>query len=187
LHPQRSAVTPLVRGCTGDPPEIMTDTLVEAPPLRLERDRPGFEAWRTFLGAHAAIMRRLEADLDAEGPVSLADFDVLIQLATAPGGKLRMSELADQVLLSRSGMTRRIDRLETAGLVRRTECSLDRRGSYATITPAGLERLQDAEPTHVRGIHEHFVSKLTARDLATIEAALGKLLPPEPTRDPSSC
>ena len=166
----------------------MTDTIADAPPpLRIDRARPGFEAWRTFLSAHAAIMRRLEADLDAEGTVSLADYDVLIQLATAPGGKLRMSELADQVLLSRSGMTRRIDRLEVAGLVRRTECSLDRRGSYATITQAGLDRLGSAQPTHYRGVEEHFLSKLSARDLATIEAALGKLLPPETSRDPSGC
>ena len=166
----------------------MTDTIAEAPPLRLERDNPGLGAWRTFLGAHAAIMRLLEADLDADGFISLADFDVLIQLATAPGGKLRMSELADQVLLSRSGMTRRIDRLEVAGLVRRTECSADRRGSYAAITEAGLERVRAAHPTHIRGIEDHFISKLSVKDLASIEAALGKLVPaPDANRDPSNC
>jgi DNA-binding MarR family transcriptional regulator len=166
----------------------MTDTIADTPPLRFDRTNPGFEAWRTFLGAHAAIMRRLEAELDADGSVSLADFDVLIQLATSPGGKLRMSELADQVLLSRSGMTRRIDRLEVAGLVRRAECSADRRGSYAAITEAGLERLRAAYPTHFRGIEEHFISKLSARDLASIEAALGKLVPPpDANRDPSNC
>ena len=107
----------------------MTDTLVPPPPpLTVDRTDPGIEAWRTFLCAHAAVMRRLEAELEAAGHVSLGDYDVLINLATAPGGKLRMSELADYVLLSRSGMTRRIDRLESAGLVRRDECAADRRG-----------------------------------------------------------
>lgn len=160
----------------------MTDTLVPdfAPPapLEWERTRPGFDAWRTFLGAHAAVLRRLEAELEAEGLISLADYDVLVNLATAPGGKLRMSEIADQVLLSRSGMTRRIDRLETAGFVRRDECAADRRGSFATITPDGLERVRSAGPTHIRGIEEHFIAKLSPAELEAICAALAKVMTP---------
>lgn len=156
----------------------MTDTLTRAPaPFEIDLSRPGIRAWRTFLGAHAAVMRRLEAELEAEGLISLADYDVLLNLASAPGGKLRMSELADHVLLSRSGMTRRIDRLEAAGLVTRAECAADRRGSYAAITPDGLERVRSAGPTHLRGIQEHFLAKLSADELDAISAALAKVIP----------
>ncbi|MBM4407409.1 MAG: MarR family transcriptional regulator [Chloroflexi bacterium] len=157
----------------------MTDTLTRAPvPLEIDLSRPGIRAWRTFLGAHAAVTRRLEAELEAEGLISLADYDVLVNLATAPGGKQRMSELADHVLLSRSGMTRRIDRLEAAGFVSRAECAADRRGSYAAITADGLERVRSAGPTHLRGIEEHFLAKLSADELDAIRAALAKVIPP---------
>jgi DNA-binding MarR family transcriptional regulator len=166
----------------------MTETLAPAPaPLNLDRKRPGFDAWRVFLGAHAAVIRRLEAELEAEGLISLADYDVLLNLATSPGGRLRMSELADQVLLSRSGMTRRIDRLESAGLVQRAECPADRRGSFATITAEGLARVHSASPTHVRGIEEHFIAKLTPEELEAIRAALAKVIPPNAAGDPSTC
>jgi DNA-binding MarR family transcriptional regulator len=138
---------------------------------------PGLETWRTFLQAHATVVRRLEADLEADGQISLADLEVLLQLANAQSHKLRMSELAETVLLSRSGMTRRIDRLEAAGLVQRHECAADRRGAYAGITADGLARLRNARPTHLRGIEEHFVSRLTADDMATIRDALNKLIP----------
>jgi DNA-binding MarR family transcriptional regulator len=140
---------------------------------------PGLATWRTFLQAHATVIRRLEADLEADGQLSLADLDVLIQLSTADGHRLRMSELADHVLLSRSGMTRRIDRLETAGLVQRHECAADRRGAYAKITDDGLERLHRARPTHLRGIQEHFVARLSPDDLASLRDALIKVIPPD--------
>lgn len=166
----------------------MTDTLVRAPaPLEIDLSRPGIRAWRTFLGAHAAVIRRLEAELEAEGLISLADYDVLLNLASASGGKLRMSELADNVLLSRSGMTRRIDRLEGAGFVRRDECAADRRGSFASITPEGLARVRSAGPTHLRGIEEHFLAKLTADELNAIRSALEKIIPPPAPSASADC
>jgi DNA-binding MarR family transcriptional regulator len=156
----------------------MTDTT--APPRPSESwisTDPGIVTWRTFLQAHATVIRRLEADLESEGQLSLADLDVLLQLARAESHRLRMSELADEVLLSRSGMTRRIDRLEASGLVRRHECAADRRGAYAAITETGLERLREARPAHLRGITMHFVSKLTAEDLEAMRAVLAKVIP----------
>ncbi len=114
-------------------------------------------------------------ELEAEQGLSVADIDVLIQLAAAEGGTLRMSDLADRVVISRSGMTRRVDRLEEAGLVRRASCSEDRRGAYAIITPEGRTRLEDALPVHLRGIEQHFVSRLTADDLTCLRDSLGKL------------
>jgi DNA-binding MarR family transcriptional regulator len=148
---------------------------------------PGFETWRTFLQAHATVLRRLEAELEADGQVSLADLDVLLQLSAAKSHRLRMSELAETVLLSRSGMTRRIDRLEAAGLVQRHECTADRRGAFAGITETGLERLRRARPTHVRGIQEHFISRLSADDLQAIREALAKLIPPDDRPSEKSC
>lgn len=169
----------------------MTDTtLPEAAvsaPISHSQARPsggpahprGLDTWRTFLQAHATVMRRLEAELEADGQVSLADLDVLMQLSNAEGRRLRMSELADTVLLSRSGMTRRIDRLEAVGLVRRHECAADRRGAFAGITEAGLERLHRARPTHLRGIEEHFVARLSDEELSQVREALTKLIPPD--------
>jgi DNA-binding MarR family transcriptional regulator len=147
----------------------------------------GLETWRVFLQAHATVVRRLEAELEAAGQISLADLDVLIQLASAPGDRLRMSELADTVLLSRSGMTRRIDRLEDAGFVQRHECTADRRGAYAAITAAGLDRLTSARPTHLRGVEEHFVSRLTEDELASVRGALTKLIPADDRPSEEAC
>jgi DNA-binding MarR family transcriptional regulator len=122
-------------------------------------------------------MRLFETELEAEGLVSLADFDVLAQLARAPERRLRMSELADVIVLSRSGMTRRIDRLQAAGLVRRDECVADRRGAFAALTEAGLAALDRTRPTHVRGVEQHFISRLTADELDALRSTLSKLLP----------
>jgi DNA-binding MarR family transcriptional regulator len=133
------------------------------------------------------VIRRLEADLEADGQLSLADLDVLIQLANVDGGRLRMSELADNVLLSRSGMTRRIDRLEASGLVQRHECAADRRGAFAGITDAGLERLERARPTHLRGIQEHFIDRFSADDLDTLRDALSKVIPADDRQSDKAC
>ena len=138
-------------------------------------DKPWW-TWRRFLQAHATVTRKLEAELLAEQQLSLADFDVLIQLAAAREGSMRMSDLADRVVLSRSGMTRRIDRLEADGLVRRESCPSDRRGALAVITPAGEERLERAMPIHFRGVEEHFLSRLEADDLETLRHLLRRLL-----------
>jgi DNA-binding MarR family transcriptional regulator len=141
-------------------------------------DSPGMLAWRTFLAAHATIIRALEAELEADQDLALSDFDVLAQLHVA-GGTLRMRDLADRVLLSRSGLTRRIDRLESAGYVERTACETDRRGSYARLTDAGRDRLTKALPIHLRGIERHFIAPLDAEELAAIGATLAKVVPPD--------
>ena len=154
----------------------MSEGTVTSP--RLNADSPGMLAWRTFLTAHATIIRALEAELEAEQGLALSDFDVLAQLNVA-GGTLRMRDLADRVLLSRSGLTRRIDRLEQIGYVERAACETDRRGSYARLTDAGRERLLTAMPVHVRGIADHFIAPLDADELASIGATLAKVVPPE--------
>jgi DNA-binding MarR family transcriptional regulator len=138
-------------------------------------DDPGILAWRTFLTAYATIIRRLEAELEDQQSLALSDLDVLIQLHRA-GGTLRMRDLAERALLSRSGMTRRVDRLEEDGYIVRTACDTDRRGSFAQLTDAGRDRLVAALPSHLRGIEAHFVAKLSPDELDMVRSALSKLL-----------
>jgi DNA-binding MarR family transcriptional regulator len=136
----------------------------------------GLAAWAAFLRAHATLLRRLETDLERETGLALADFDVLAQLAGA-GGSLRMTELADRALISRSGMTRRVVRLVGAGLVSRASDPADARGIVVLLTDAGLSRLTETFPVHVRGVTDLFVSQLDDEELAVLESALVKVTP----------
>jgi DNA-binding MarR family transcriptional regulator len=135
----------------------------------------GLKAWGSLLRAHASLMRRLDMDLERETGLALADFDVLAQLARAHG-ELRMTELADRVLISRSGMSRRVARLVDEGLVRREKASTDARGVVVALTKAGLARLAEAAPVHARGISKLFVAKLDDQELALLERALKKVI-----------
>src|SRR5205814_4018837 len=113
----------------------------------------GLEAWSSFLRAHATLMRRLELDLAEATGLALADFDVLAQLARA-GGELRMTDLASRALVSRSGMTRRVARLVEERLVRRAGADADARGVIGALTDAGVARLTETAPVHLRGVSE---------------------------------
>ena len=135
------------------------------------------QAWRGFLRAHATVVRALEADLQAEHDLPLASYDVLVQLSEAPDRRLRMTELADRVLLSRSGLTRLADRLEREGLLTREPCPSDARGTLAVLTDAGLDRLRLAWPTHLRGVQQHVLSRLTAPEVDQLGALMSKLVP----------
>jgi DNA-binding MarR family transcriptional regulator len=137
--------------------------------------RRGLEAWGSLLRAHATLMRRLDRDLERETGLALADFDVLAQLARAHG-ELRITELADRALISRSGMTRRVARLVDEGLVRRDTASTDARGVVVALTKAGMARLDETAPVHARGVSELFVAQLDDRELAHLERALNKVI-----------
>lgn len=141
----------------------------------ISRHDPRLRAWAAFLGAHARIVRSLERELAEEQGMALTDYDVLVQLAGADPHRLRMSELADRLLLSRSGVTRLVDRLVAEGLVERVTCDDDRRGQWASLTDAGYARLRRATPTHLRGVADHFLDRLTDDELATLERALSRL------------
>jgi DNA-binding MarR family transcriptional regulator len=134
----------------------------------------GLGAWRSLLLAQATLMRQLETQLEQQTGLALADFDVLAQLANA-GGELRMTELANRALISRSGMTRRVARLVAEGLVRRTGAEGDARGVVVGLTDAGVARLIETAPVHARGIAEYFVSPLDDQELALLESALDKV------------
>jgi len=132
-------------------------------------------AWIAFLNAQSALIRRLENDLQAKAQMSLADYDVLIQLAMADSRRLRMSELSERVRLSPSGLTRRVDQLVKAGLVSRAHCASDRRGTFAVLTAAGVARVRRASPVHLGGVREYFVGSLRPGQLAALTAALEPL------------
>src|SRR5256886_2055250 len=137
--------------------------------------RRGLRAWSSLLRAHATLIRRLDTDLERETGLALADFDVLAQLAGAHG-ELRMTELADRALISRSGMSRRVARLVDEGLVRRDKAGTDARGVVVGLTEAGIARLAETAPVHARGISELFVARLDDEELALLERALNKVI-----------
>lgn len=131
-------------------------------------------AWRSLIIASNRLRGVLDAELSAEHGLSFADYEVLVQLSEAPAMRLRMSELAEGLHLSPSGLTRRLDRLVRDGSVCRERCPSDRRGSFAVLNPHGMQRLIAAAPTHVDGVRRHFLDRLTdEQQLALIDALAG--------------
>jgi len=153
--------------------------------LRLDRevgldaprlDKARGEAWRTFLTAHAAVIERIERDLAREEMLPLGWYDVLLALSEASEQQLRMNELARAVVLSRSGLTRLVDRLEKAELLRRERCDDDRRGCYAVLTEEGRAALRRSWPVYAGGISEHFGRHLGDDEVTMLTEALGRVL-----------
>lgn len=128
-------------------------------------------AWRAFLDAHASLMRRLEAELVPYG-MTLAEFDVLIQLRLSRDGRLRMTDLSERVRLSPSGITRLVDRLASQDLLTRRRCESDRRGTWAILTAAGRKRIDQIQPTHLRSVQQHFARPLSSSQLQALTSAL---------------
>lgn len=128
-----------------------------------------------LIEAHAHLSRVLEHELLEGAGLPLSWYGVLVRLGRSPGRHLRMSELAEQMSISTSGLTRLIDRIETAGLVRRESCPTDRRGWFAVLTPEGEARLREATPLHLRGVEEHLTGLLSPGELADLTGALRKV------------
>jgi DNA-binding MarR family transcriptional regulator len=139
-------------------------------------DPASLAAWRLLLEAHAQVTELLERELVAERGLPLSRYDVLLNLAEAPGGRLRMQELSASVLLSKSGLSRLVDRMVEAGLVRRERCEDDRRGWFAVLTDQGRSALRRAAPVHLRGIQEHFARHLDADEVEVLAAALSRVV-----------
>jgi DNA-binding MarR family transcriptional regulator len=139
-------------------------------------DELRMEAWRVLLRAHAGLLETMGREMEAERDLPLTWYEVLLHLGGANGRRIRMSELAGCVLLSRSGLTRVVDRMVEAGLVSRESCPTDRRGSFAALTPAGRARLRAAAPVHLRGIRDHFGSQLSDEEAEVLLTALGRVL-----------
>lgn len=146
-----------------------TSPATEAP---LRAGDPRLTSWRAFLRAYHQVARRLDEDLRAEHDLSLQEYAALLQLAESPDRRLRMGRLADGVLLSRSGVTRLVDRLVEDGLVDRLACPSDARGAEAILTEAGLKRLRAAAPTHLRGIQAYFLAAFRSDELKLLERTM---------------
>jgi DNA-binding MarR family transcriptional regulator len=152
--------------------------MADQTPLRASDWR--LAVWRAFLRAHSETVRMLERDLNERADLPLGWYDVLLQLAEAPHRRLRMAELADLVLLSRSGLTRLVDRLQFDGLVTREPYPGDARGTYTVITDAGLNRLRAAAPVHLAGIREYWLSHFSDDELHQLGELLSRV---DPTPD----
>jgi len=126
------------------------------------------DAWRAFVRGATLLLERLDSELSEAHGLTLADYEILVWLSEAPRGGMRMSDLADRALVSRSRLTYRIDRLVNEGLVERRPCPSDRRGSLAVLTTTGRRRLERAAPTHVDGVVAYLVDQASSRDLAAI-------------------
>ena len=134
-------------------------------------------AWRGLVHAHDALIKRLDADLEAAHAINLSSYQVLSALDEAPLGKMRMCELAEAVALSRSGLTRLVDRLERDGLIGRACCHFDGRGSYAVLTEAGRRRLDEARPTYMAAVRRNFVAHFSGAELERLAQLWGRVLP----------
>jgi DNA-binding MarR family transcriptional regulator len=138
-------------------------------------DKEELSAWRGMLRAHAGLTRELDAELTREHDLPLSSYEVLLVLADAQDGRMRMSELADSVLLSRSGLTRLVDRLERQGLLKRERCESDARGLFAEITPEGRRVFDAARQTHLDGVRKLFLSRFSRAELRALGALWQKL------------
>src|SRR3954453_22114753 len=128
-------------------------------------------AWRGMLRAHAALAKALDVQLEAAHGLQLSSYEVLMYLADAEEERMRMCDLASSILLSRSGLTRLVDRLRREGLIERVACSDDAPGQFAKLTPAGREKLQAARVTHLAGVRAMFLERFTPEELEMLGTA----------------
>jgi DNA-binding MarR family transcriptional regulator len=147
---------------TGAPPAELTDVELAA--------------WKGFVRVYRAMSRTLDAELEATHGLSLSSFEVLKALRCSPEGRLRMADLAEHALLSRSGMTRLVDRLERQGLLSRCQCSDDARGCFAVLSPSGAELVDRARATHLAAVRSRFLSHLSAEEITHVGAVFDRML-----------
>lgn len=136
---------------------------------------PALALWQALTAAHASVVERLDPEADACAVVGTDTVAVLLPLSVADDQRLRMHELADRSHLTRSGLTRRVDRLVADGLVEREYCDADRRGAYARLTAAGARELGRALPYHVAAIERHLHDRLTPAELRTLTTLLARI------------
>ena len=141
-----------------------------------ELDDVELAAWWGLLRVHAALVKELDAELEARHGLPLTSYEVLRSLRKAPGGKLRMAELAEHALLSRSGMTRLIDRLEREGMVGRSTCDKDGRGCYAVVTEQGLAAVEEARATYIAVVRSGFLRHFSMSELQDLASLLARSL-----------
>jgi DNA-binding MarR family transcriptional regulator len=135
-------------------------------------------AWRGTIAGAILLVDQLDRDLRAAHDLTLADYEILVHLSEADDDRLRMSELADAALVSRSRLTHRVNRLSERGLVEREACPTDKRGTYAVLTPVGRKLLEEAAPTHVESVRAHLIEHISPEQFDVIGAALGAVAEP---------
>jgi DNA-binding MarR family transcriptional regulator len=150
-----------------------TDT---APEVQALTD-PEARAWRGLLRAYASLAKRLDTQLEQQHGLPLTSYEALQHLQDSEGGRMRMCDLAEQAQLSRSGLTRLVDRLERDGLLERCSCVHDARGAYACITDGGRERLRVASGTHLAVVREQFLSRFSEVELDALADMWHRIAP----------
>jgi len=157
---------------------MSTVIAVKIPPGEQEALTTGeLRAWRGLLRAHACLAKRLDAELEQAHGLPMTSYEVLHHLKDANGGRMRMCDLAEQAQLSRSGLTRLVDRLEREELLERCSCEHDARGSYACLTEGGRERLEEARGTHLAVVREHFFSRFSESELSALADMWERIAP----------
>ena len=159
-----------------DKPDDQPDDQPDDKPQQGERPHLGADAWGALLRVHAAVVPMLDRELQAARQLPLAWYDVLLELNSASGRRLRMSDLGAQVTLSRTRVSRLVDELGAAGLVIREANPDDRRSAYAVLTAQGRTALRGAAPVYLGGIRDHFADILSAQELRTITTALDRVI-----------
>ncbi|MEA3216673.1 MAG: hypothetical protein QOJ19_2829 [Acidimicrobiia bacterium] len=149
-------------------------------------DDDELRAWRALVICSSRLKAVLDAELMAKHDLPFGDYEVLVVLSEAPDRRMRMTELAEHLFLSPSGLTRRLDRLTRDGLVAREQCPFDRRGTFAVLTQQGFARLEQAAPCHLRGVREHFIDLLDREQLQEMGRALEAVADECPSRSPSN-
>jgi len=145
------------------------------PGTSIGADSPALAVWQALAAAHATLAGRLDPEADACAVVGTDAVAVLLPLSVAPERRLRMHELADRSHLTRSGLTRRVDRLVADGWVERVYCDADRRGAYAHLTERGAAELERALPHHVRALERHLLDRLSAVELVALTGLLDRI------------
>ena len=138
-------------------------------------DEDEMRAWRAYVDGTRLLLDALNRQLEAEAGLSLTDYELLVHLSEAPGRRLRMRDLADAVLATRSGVTRAVNRLEAAGLVRRVQCDDDRRGMHAELTDAGTAKLVASAPGHVAAVRANMLDLLERQQVGQLADIAGRI------------
>jgi DNA-binding MarR family transcriptional regulator len=152
-------------------------TRTASAPAEAELSPVELAAWRGLLRVHAALIKGLDEELESRHGLPVSSYEVLLHLSVVPGRRMRMRDLAEAVLLSRSGLTRLVDRLAADGLIERAACPSDARGSFAVLTDRGQAALSEARPTHLDGVRRRFLSRFDDDELGRLAAYWERVLP----------
>jgi DNA-binding MarR family transcriptional regulator len=140
-----------------------------------QQQDPALDSWVRLLRGHASVTRAMSSELEAGHGLTINDYEALVHLSRAEGGRMRRVDLADRLLLTASGVTRLLDGLEQAGLVERASCASDRRVTYAVLTDTGRAKLRESSKSHIAGVRAFFEARYSQEELDQLAGLLGRL------------